>query len=1235
MATIVNERDALLQGTTPRVVDVTLPENIVVPALKGLSITAPALAFRVANNGDASPTTIAITVNLQEIPADTPITWAVTSGTATLTGSGLSVSLAYANMASDFVTIKASATVGGLTYSDSLSFMKVTDGSIGLPGSRGSLSVARAITGSTWSDAEALTALQAAGATAPVATDTCTLFDVSAGYSEMRRYSGSAWVVVGQSIPGSVLMKQSVTTEQLLVTGLGIALNSDPNTVDLSAWSGSGISVVADTTAPNGTSALRCTATGVTVLSKQFPISEAENYRVQTWAKQESGTSTTYLTVAFYDAAGAVLTGTANPTGWGTVGTFHYFGLVNATMPGSWTQYEASFGPGETRKIPAGAKFVAIGLLSNYTGTGVQRISGMRCHLKTSGAMVVDGSITAGKIDARGLAIKDASGNVILGAGSALDWSMVGGTSKPADGATRNVFRGAWATGTVYAAGDTVSVSGSTWTALVAHTSANGTNNPPTLPTTSNTWWTLLASKGDTGAAGVNGTRTAILEMYQWAASAPTAFPSGSSTYTWATGQFTAPATTNGWSLTPPAPVVGQTLWTCRTIFADSLTTTTSSVTWNATSATPAGASGSNGAAGANGTRTAILELYRWSATTPSTFPAGSSTYTWSTGAFTAPATLNGWSLTPGAAVAGQTLWGCTTTYTDTGTSATSAVTWSATSAYALGAAGSDGATGAPGAAGASAVSAVLSNEAHVFPAASDGTVSTYAGSGTEVRVYEGATELLYDGVGTSNGTWKVTTAVTNITCGTLTDSGTFLTVGQHSGVANGIDTASITYTITGKTQAGADFTLMKVQTFAKSKQGVMGLDGEGGSFGLQKKFKLGSATENYLSVTNATFTSNATYSTVTHTASGTLVFTGPGTAGHSVLTGGLRTGAFAIRARRVSGPGTWVGSVAVMQMRSIGPGQYIPIYSNHVFTAPKDPSKWFTLFVDATKDTNWDSGAAIKTITITLFNGANEVYDLEFLAFCANQPATVGAPPGTYVGDVLAENLKNTAYGALQKSGDAITGPVTFATNGGILAATDADNGVFMGPNGLVGKKAGDTTFAIDTSGNASFGGTLNAASGTFAGTLNASAINAVNTINIANNAVTVPVSAVFSGASTYPTNDQTVDIVTTVPSDFGGASVAIFATVTCTISGGNAYLYGPGIEVIRDGVTVAVPRMRGWVGYSDGNPVISGSVCSGLDSPGVGPHTYTVRLYFPGNISGRTYTVSHVSITAIGVKK
>lgn len=315
---------------------------------------------------------------------------------------------------------------------------------------------------------------------------------------------------------------------------------------------------------------------------------------------------------------------------------------------------------------------------------------------------------------------------------------------------------------------------------------------------------------------GASGSRTAVLEMYQWAAAAPTTFPSGNSTYTWSTGQFTAPATPNGWSLTPPSPVVGQTLWVCRAVFVDSLTTATSSVIWPGTNtAVPAGASGTNGNNGANGTRTAVLELYRWAAAAPTGFPSGTSTYTWNTGVFTAPTTHNGWSLLPGAPVAGQTLWACSVTYADTGTTSTSSVTWPGiNTAYAVGAAGSNGTGG---------ITALLSNEVHTFPASSTGAVSTYIGSGTEVRVYEGATELSYDGIGTANGTWKVTVSGTNITPGALTDSGTYLTVANHSGVADGTDTSSITYTITGKTLAGGSFTLVKAQTFSKAKQGGAG----------------------------------------------------------------------------------------------------------------------------------------------------------------------------------------------------------------------------------------------------------------------------------------------------------------------------------------------------------------------------------------------------------------------------
>ena len=69
------------------------------------------------------------------------------------------------------------------------------------------------------------------------------------------------------------------------------------------------------------------------------------------------------------------------------------------------------------------------------------------------------------------------------------------------------------------------------------------------------------------------------------------------------------------------------------------------------------------------------------------------------------------------------------------------------------------------------------------------------------------------------------------------------------------------------------------------------------------------------------------------------------------------------------------------------------------------------------------------------------------------------------------------------------ILGDFTFGASGAIKMITDANNGLWISPTGILGKKAGATTFAIDTSGNATFAGTLSAASGTFeeitAGTL------------------------------------------------------------------------------------------------------------------------------------------------------
>jgi hypothetical protein len=139
------------------------------------------------------------------------------------------------------------------------------------------------------------------------------------------------------------------------------------------------------------------------------------------------------------------------------------------------------------------------------------------------------------------------------------------------------------------------------------------------------------------------------------------------------------------------------------------------------------------------------------------------------------------------------------------------------------GADGADGVNGEPGADGTDGMTVILSNEAHTLPTTNTGVV-TYSGSGTTIRVFEGATELNYTASGDSEGTYEVSGAGSSITVGSITDSGTFATVNNHSNMT--ANTASITYTIAGYRANGAYFNFTKTQSFAKSVQGAVGPQG-------------------------------------------------------------------------------------------------------------------------------------------------------------------------------------------------------------------------------------------------------------------------------------------------------------------------------------------------------------------------------------------------------------------------
>lgn len=228
-----------------------------------------------------------------------------------------------------------------------------------------------------------------------------------------------------QVIQARMVVDGAIETRHLKVTGDTPELVPDPATQDPLQWSPAA-PIVSDPEAPKGKAIEASTARLDILTASYIPIRADKTYAVSMDLKNVSGTATAYCVVAFYDAAFNLISGSSSPSGW-TPGTFHYFGLAG-DQPGSTFQtYTAKFGPGETRTAPAGAAYVRVGALMRFSGTGVQRLTAVRLREAVDFSVIVTGGIKADNIDARGLVIRDAAGNIIFGAGQNLDVSRVAG----------------------------------------------------------------------------------------------------------------------------------------------------------------------------------------------------------------------------------------------------------------------------------------------------------------------------------------------------------------------------------------------------------------------------------------------------------------------------------------------------------------------------------------------------------------------------------------------------------------------------------------------------------------------------------------------------------------------------------------------------------------------------------------------------------------------------------------
>lgn len=215
MATIVNERDKILQAASERLVDVVLPGNIIPEGLKGITLS-PSSAFFKFNATGTSADPLSITFTLNRKYLTNAASWAVVTGTATLTGSGDTRSLSYSNISSDRVVIRATVTQDSVTYTAESIVTKVKDGlngTNGTPGTRGTVQLY--VIGSSWSDATANAAiLSATGSSTRYAGDMVTIYN-NTGFAETKYWNGiSAWVT-GQIINGNLLVTGTVTSNAI------------------------------------------------------------------------------------------------------------------------------------------------------------------------------------------------------------------------------------------------------------------------------------------------------------------------------------------------------------------------------------------------------------------------------------------------------------------------------------------------------------------------------------------------------------------------------------------------------------------------------------------------------------------------------------------------------------------------------------------------------------------------------------------------------------------------------------------------------------------------------------------------------------------------------------------------------------------------------------------------------------------------------------------------------------
>ena len=211
--------------------------------------------------------------------------------------------------------------------------------------------------------------------------------------------AATADLIVDGAISAAKISAGAITTDKLLVTGRGKALNDDPFFQDASAWTktaGTGsFALVTESTSPSGTRVLRAT-NNVQFSARQFPVVAGTRYKVTMWSRRTAGSGLMYLRLYCYNAAGTLVN--YEVTKLDASGT-----LENIAVPSAWTKY--------TGYINAGAATVNGTLIVhvNWETTGTTDVADCRVEEYIGADLIVDGSISATKLSANAIAVGTAA----------------------------------------------------------------------------------------------------------------------------------------------------------------------------------------------------------------------------------------------------------------------------------------------------------------------------------------------------------------------------------------------------------------------------------------------------------------------------------------------------------------------------------------------------------------------------------------------------------------------------------------------------------------------------------------------------------------------------------------------------------------------------------------------------------------------------------------------------------